>query len=116
MSRNEPLEENGLLFYIAGLVCLLCFPIIFVATRPVVWLNLAWTQWPLLALFTIVPLSVTFIILYCSTWHEERSKIRRVVSAAFSSCVIFGVDLFVVILLVAAGCLVVGLGRSMGGN
>jgi len=116
MSRNEPLNENGPLFFIAGLVCLGCFPIIYLTTRPVVWLHMAWTEWLLQALFTMVPLSVTFIILYYSTWHEERPKIRRIASAVLSSCVIFGVDLFVVILLAVGGCLIVGLGRVMGGN
>lgn len=116
MSRNEPLNENRPLFLIAGLVCLVCFPIIYLATRPLVWLHMVWPGWLLLALFTMVPLSVVFIILYYSTWHEERPKIRRVVSAVLSSCVIFGVDLCVVILLVIMGCLIAGLGRSMGGN
>jgi hypothetical protein len=117
MSRNEPLNGNGPLFLIAGLACLMCLPIIYLATRPVIWwLHVSWIGWPLLALFTILPLSVTFIILYCSAWHQEWSRIRRIVSVVLSSCVIFGVDLFLLILLVIAGSLVVGLARVMGGN
>jgi len=39
-----------------------------------------------------------------------------VVSVALSSCVIFGVDLFLVVLLMIAGGLIAGLARAMGGN
>jgi hypothetical protein len=117
MSRNEPMNENGPLLVMAGLACLMCLPIIYLATRPVIWwLHVSWIAWPLLALFTIIPLSVTFIILYWSAWHQEWPKLRRIVSAAMSSCVIFGVDLFLVVILIVAGGLVVGLGRAMGGN
>lgn len=117
MSRNEPFNENGPLFLMAGLACLMCLPIIYLATRPVIWwLHVSWIEWPLLALFTVLPLAVTFIILYLSTWHQEWPKIRRIASVALSSCVIFGVDLFLVILLVIAGGLIAGLARAMGGN
>ena len=117
MSRNEPFNENGLLFLIAGLACLMCLPIVYLATRPVIWwLHVSWVEWLLLALFTILPLSVTFIILYWSAWHQEWSKIRRIASVTLSSCVIFGLDLFLVVLFMIAGGLVAGLARAMGGN
>ena len=117
MSRNEPLNENGPVLLIAGLAGLMCLPIIYLATRPVIWwLHVSWVGWLLPALFIILPLSVTFIILYWSAWHQEWPKIRRIVSVALSSCVILGVDLFLVILLMIAGGLVAGLARAMGGN
>ena len=117
MSRNEPFNENGPLFLLAGLACLMCLPIIYLATRPVIWwLHGPWSEWLLLPLFTILPLSVTFIILYWRAWHQEWPKIRLVVSVALSSCVIFGVDLFLVVLLMIAGGLIAGLARAMGGN
>jgi hypothetical protein len=109
--------ENMPLFLTAGLGCLLCVPIIYMATRPVIWLlHSQWTVWPLMSLFVLVPLSVTFIILYRSGWHEEQPRYWRIVSTLFSSCVIFGVDLLAVGALVAAGCLIAGLARSVGGN
>ncbi|HTR42824.1 MAG TPA: hypothetical protein VMH87_14520 [Pseudomonadales bacterium] len=117
MSRNEPFNENGPLFLIAGLACLVCLPIIYLATRLVIWwLHVSGVEWLLLALFIILPLSVTFIILYSSAWHREWPKMKRVLSAALSSCFIFGIDLFIIILLIVMGGLVAGLGRAMGGN
>ena len=111
------MNENGPLFLMAGLACLMCLPIVYFTTRPVIWwLHVAWIAWPLLALFVIIPLSVTFIILYSSAWHQEWPKIRRIASAALSSCFIFGVDLFLIIMLIIMGGLVAGMGRHMGGN
>lgn len=117
MSRNGQMDENMPLFLVAGLACLFCTPVIYLATRPVVWLSHAgWVPWLLLGLFILVPLSVTFIILYGSGWHEERPRFRRILSTIFSSCVIFGVDLLAVGMLVAAACLITGLARAVGGN
>ena len=117
MSHNEPMRESGPLFLVAGLACLVCLPIVYMATRPVIWwIPGAWIAWPLLLLFTIVPLSVTFAILYSSTWHQEWPKMRRVLSVGLSSCFIFGVDLFLILVLIIMGGLVAGLGRVMGGN
>jgi len=117
MSRNEPINENGTLFFMAGLVCLACLPVIYFATRLVVWwVHMPWVPWLLVFLFILIPLAVTFIILYSSAWHQEWPRARRIVSAGLSSCMIFGVDLFVVALLVIMGCLIIGLTRVMGGN
>jgi hypothetical protein len=117
MSRNGQMGENMPLFLIAGLAGLFCTPIIYLATRPVVWLSHAgWVPWLLLGLFIIVPLSVTFIILYESGWHEEPPRSRRIFSAIFSSCMIFGVDLLAVGAVIAAACLITGLARAVGGN
>jgi hypothetical protein len=117
MSTNEPMKENGPLFLMAGLACLMCLPIVYLATRPVIWwLHASWIAWPLLALFTVVPLAVTFTILYSSAWHSEWPRMKRVLSAAFSSCFIFGIDLFLIVLLIVLGGIIVGLGRAMGGT
>ena len=117
MSRNGQMDEHMPLFLTAGLACLFCGPVIYLATRPVVWLTHAqWIAWVLMGLFVLVPLSVTFIILSRSGWHEERPRVRRILSTAFSSCVIFGVDVIVVGAMVAAACLITGLARLMGGN
>jgi hypothetical protein len=116
ISKNGPFNENGPLFFSAGLACLVSVPLIYAATRPMVWLNAVWTGWVLSALFTLLPLAVVFIILYSSAWHQEWSKGRRIFSAILSSCLIYGLDLFLVIVLAVAGCLVVGLSRVMGGN
>lgn len=117
MSTNEPMRENGPLFLMAGLACLMCLPIVYLATRPVIWwIHVSWISWPLLLLFIIVPLSVTFAVLYWSAWHSEWPRIRRIAVAAFSSCVIFGVDLIFVVFLIIGGILVASIARVMGGN
>ena len=117
MNRNERTGENVPLFFTAGVACLICLPIIYAATRPVVWwLQMPWTEWLLAPLFTLIPLAVVFIILYCSAWHREWTKGRRVLSTAFSSCVIFGVDVLLILSMAIVGSVIAGLARVMGGN
>jgi hypothetical protein len=117
MNRNERTDENVPLFFTAGLACLICLPIIYLVTRPVVWwIRAPWTEWLLAPLFTLIPLSVVFIILYFSAWHREWTRATRILSTALSSCVIFGVDLLLIVLMTIVGCIVVGLARVMGGN
>jgi hypothetical protein len=117
MSKNEQMNGDVPPFFIAGFACLVCLPILYFATRPIIWMvHAAWLEWALLALFTAVPTSVAGIILYCSAWHEEFSKARRLASVIFSSCLIFGVDLLFIGLTVIIACLVAGLSRVMGGN
>src|SRR5580658_2986226 len=109
MSYNGKIDERALLFFTAGLACLVCVPVIFVAMRPVVWwFHTTWAAWLLGTLFILIPLVVTFIILYCSAWHREWSKARRILSLALSSCIIFGVDFIAVVLLLAVGTLLAG--------
>lgn len=111
MSRNGQMDMP--LSLMAGLACLFCVPVIYLATRPVVWLtHEQWIAWLLMGLFVLVPLSVTFIVLYRGGWHEERPKWKRILSTIFSSCVILGVDLIAVGALLAAACLLSGIVRG----
>jgi hypothetical protein len=105
-------------FLIAGLGCLFCLPVIYLTTRPLFWLlhHARWVVWPFFTLWTLVPIMVAFVVLYRSAWHREWPRSRRIFSMIFSSCIIFGVDLVVVVMLLAAGCLIAGLTRVMGGN
>jgi hypothetical protein len=117
MSNNEPIEKNVPPFFIAGLAGLLCLPIIYVATRPLLWLSHAqWAEWLLLTLFILGPIVVTFMVLYVSAWHQELSRVRRMLSMIFSSCIIFGVDLLFLGFIIVVACVILGLGRVMGGN
>jgi len=116
MSDNEPLNGKAPLFLIAGIACLLCLPGVYLATRPLIWLlHTRWAVWPLFTLWTFVPVSAAFMVLYLSGWHREWPKVRRIFSMILSSCIIFGVDLLLLVILVTAVCLVIGLGRAMGG-
>jgi len=117
MNRNEQINGASAPFLIAGLACLASLPILYVATRPLLWvLHSHWVAWPVLTLFTFVPLSVSFLILYSSAWHRGSSPARRVFSAIFSSCLILGVDLLFIVFTVLVACLIVALSRTMGGN
>lgn len=117
MNDNEIVDEKTPPFMIAGLACLMCLPIIYLTTRLLIWLlHVQWLAWPLLAVWALVPIAVAFVVLYRSEWHREWSKVRRVFSILLSSCIILGMDLLVVVLLTAAGCLIIGLTRVVGGN
>ncbi|HTV40924.1 MAG TPA: hypothetical protein VMF08_10130 [Candidatus Sulfotelmatobacter sp.] len=116
MSRNE-INDNKPPLLTAGLMCLVCVPVLFLTTRPVVWLsNGPWVAWLLGGSFIIVPLAVTFIVLYRSAWHDDRPQVRRIISVAVSSCIIFVADLLLVAAVIIVGCLIAGLSRVMGGN
>ena len=117
MSCNEPMNGNRPLFVMAALAGLACLPIVYMATRPIIWLlPVPWAAWVLMPLFLVIPPMVTFIILYCSTWHQEWPRAKRIFSMAASSYIIFGVDLFVIGLIVVIGCVMLGLSRAIDGN
>lgn len=117
MSDNEHMDGKAPLFLMAGVACLLCLLLIYLVTRPLIWLLQArWAVWPLFTLWTLIPVSVAFAILYRSDWHREWPRVRRIFSMILSSCIIVGVDLLVLGFLVVMGCLIMGLGRVMGGN
>jgi hypothetical protein len=117
MSDNGKMDEKVALFLMAGLACFFCLPAIFLATRPLIWLlHISWLMWPLFAIWTFVPVSAAFAVLYRSGWHREWPRARRIFSMILSSCIIFGVDLFLLIFLIVGVCLIMGLGRVMGGN
>lgn len=116
MSRDDPFAEHGPLFLMAGLACLLMMPVIYLATRPFVWLHAAWTAWLLLPLLILVPFSAAFTVIYRSGWHREWPRARRIFSSFLSSCVVFGIDVIFFVVVVIVGSLITALARTMGGN
>jgi hypothetical protein len=117
MNRNQEINGGSAPFLMAALACLVCLPIMYITTRPLLWvLHGQGVEWLLLSLFTTVPLLVTFLILYYSPWHRSSPRARRIFSSIFSACLIFGVDLLFVVFTVIVGCLIVALSRTMGGN
>lgn len=116
MSRSE-INENTSPLLIAGLVCLLSMPVIYTATRPVIWLfSGPWVPWLLAVVFAIAPVMVAFTVLYRCAWHDDRPPGRRIVSTIISSCIIVGVDILLTGALVLIGGLIAGTSRVMGGN
>ena len=96
---NENRPEDGPPIVLAGFGCLLCLPIIYFATRPVVWaIHAQWVYWLLSALFILLPMSVTFTILYRSLWHREWPGSKRILSLILVSGMIFCGVLFIIVL------------------
>jgi hypothetical protein len=96
----------------AGLVCLVCLPIIYLATRPMVWvLHAEWVGWLLAPLFTLLPMSVSFIILYSSLWHREWPGPKRILSLILVSAIILCVVLFIMGVILVIGSFFPDLGR-----
>lgn len=115
--HNNQRAERVPLLFIAGTACLISLPLIYLVTRPMLQLiQAAWMAGPILALLTFLPVTVAFIILYFSAWHEDWPNRKRIFSGALSACLIYGIDVLIGIVLLGAACLIAGLARSVGGN
>jgi hypothetical protein len=116
MSRND-INENTSPHLIAGLACFLSLPVVYLTTRPVVWLFSApWVAWLELGVFVIAPVAVTFMVLYRCAWHDDQSRTRRILSTILSACIIFGIVLLLIGAIAIVGSVVAGTSRVMGGN
>jgi len=72
---------------VAGLACLGCFAVLYLATKPfMIFRDVWWARWSLL---TLIPISVVFTILYRSSWHQELGRVTRIFSMMLSSCILF---------------------------
>ena len=117
MNAND--QTNGgtppvVLATLGGLVSL---PILHILTSPLgKVLNAHVAGWLFLGLFTVVPMSVAFLILYRSVWHREYSRSRRIASVLLSTCLVYCVDLMLAALLLLIACIMIGLTRAVGGN
>jgi hypothetical protein len=117
MSRNEEINGHTSPLLLAGLVCLLSMPVVYAATRPVIWLfSATWVPWLLAPIFLIAPFTVAFMVLYRCAWHDDRPPGRRILSTIVSSCIIVGIDLLVSGALALVGGFIAGSSRVMGGN
>jgi len=103
VSRQDQVSQPPI--GIAGFVCLLCFVVTCWISRLLE--NLYNGSWVYGLLSISFPLSVTFIILYRSSWHRELPTVTRILSMVLSAFIIFGVVLLVSGLLVAAFCVFV---------
>jgi hypothetical protein len=116
MSRDD-INEYASPLLLAGVASLLSMPVVYMATRPVMWLSSAqWVTWLLALIYLIAPFAVTFAVLYRCAWHDDRPRARRLLSIFVSSCVIVGIDLLLIGALGIAGGLITGLSHKMGGN
>jgi hypothetical protein len=62
-----------------------------VAGRAVELLEVRWIEW---LVYAIIPISVTFIILYRSCWNPEIKGVTQTCSLLLLSCIILGDVLF----------------------
>lgn len=106
---NGQTNENTLPIVLAGFGCLLCLPMVYLATRPVVWaVHAQWIYSLLVPLFILVPMAAAFIILYRSLWHREWTGTKRVLSLILVSGLIFFGVLVIIGMVLAAGSLFTG--------
>lgn len=109
MNPDEQSAENQPPVGLASLACLACLAIIYLAARPfVVRLDVWWAEW---LVYSLVPIAVTFVILYRSCWHRERAAVARTLSLFFFSCYIFGMDLLLIVATVVMASIYMGLAR-----
>ena len=79
---------------IASIACFISLIIFYwVARHAVELLEVRWIEW---LVYAIIPISVTFIILYRSCWHREITGAARTCSLLLISCIILGGDLIAV--------------------
>jgi hypothetical protein len=98
--NNKQTEAGQPPIGIAGLACFGCLAVVYLATRPVIGFLDRWgIQW---LLYTLIPISAVFVILYRSSWHRELPTITRTLSMLLSAAIIF-VTVFLVAGLLAAG-------------
>jgi hypothetical protein len=84
----------------ASIACFVSLIIIYWVARPAVeLLHVRWVEW---LVYAIIPISVTFIILYRSCWHPEITGAARTYSLLLLSCIIL-VGVFIAIGFIILG-------------
>jgi hypothetical protein len=71
---------------IASIACFASWIAFYLAAKPVV--ELLQVRWAEILVYLIIPISVTFIILYRSCWHPEITGAARTCSLLLLSCII----------------------------
>lgn len=98
--RNSDQQPSGFQFplprsvAVASLACLLSLMVVYWIAKPVVAQLEVW--WMELLVYSVVPVSLTFVILYYSNWHQEQTGAVRTCSVLALSCLILGVLLLTI--------------------
>lgn len=104
MNPHDEIDEDEHAAVIAVFSSLLSLPVIYAATRTVIWMqHPSWTAWLLAPMFTVMPVAVAFIILYFGCWHSEWQRPKRILWATLSSCLIYGADVLIITYSVMIG-------------
>jgi hypothetical protein len=110
VENNKQTEASQPPIGIAGLACLICLAVIYFVANPVVsWLEVWWAA---VLIYSVIPISVAFTILYRSPWHREFAKPKRIFSMILSSCLIFCISFAVLGLIVALSAMFTGFGEG----
>jgi hypothetical protein len=98
---------------LALFACVASFGLVVLLARP--WVALLSIWWIELWVYSLIPVALTFIILYRSTWCPEITGVARTCSLLLLSCAILGGIILAIGLLLALGCFfVLGLKSDLG--
>jgi uncharacterized membrane protein YgdD (TMEM256/DUF423 family) len=99
MNQNDQPAEFQSPIGVASFACFVCLAVIYRLAHPVVVRLGIW--WEELLVYALIPVAVTFVILYRSHWHREIARAARASWLVLLSCVIFCGDLLLIGLLIA---------------
>jgi len=102
LNQGEPETDGRPPVGISLLACLACFGIVFAVARPAE--ALFSTGWIELLYYPLLPVAVTFMILYRSCWHPEITGAPRTCSLLLLSSVIFCGVFLAWGMMLATGC------------
>jgi hypothetical protein len=88
MSNDEQPPVVDSPFGIAIFACIVSSIFIYWVARPVVARLEVW--WADLLVYSLVPITAAFFILYRSCWHQEMAIAKRMLYLILLSCTIFG--------------------------
>jgi hypothetical protein len=88
----DPSSEQSMV--IVSLGCFISLTGFYWITRPLVLRLQIW--WAELLIYSIVPISVTFILLYRSCWHSELLGWARTSCVLALSCIILAIELIII--------------------
>jgi hypothetical protein len=108
---QSPAQRAGIL---AALACLVCSTLLVWVARPAVELLPVW--WMELLVYVLVPIALTFTLLYASSIHREMRRLARTAFLFLVSCLIFGGVTFFMAAVIFFVMVFTGLGRGEAGH
>jgi hypothetical protein len=97
-------------FGLAAFICLAVFGLIYWVTRPLVTrIGIGWVEF---LAYALLPLVVTFTILYRSAWHREMTRLTRTGYLMLTSGLILCSDLVLIGILLATLSIFIGMNRG----
>ena len=82
---QSPLQQT---IVFASIACFVSLMLLYWVARPAI--EMLDVRWVKLLVYAIIPISVTFIVLYRSYWHREISRTARACQVFLLSCTVLG--------------------------